>query len=149
MAYLIGAAPDQAVRTILDHYVEILVGIPFARGITPISDPRYGTLFLGGIGLVLAIVGAVAGRRDRAYDLRSGRRLLVAIPLLDLAAILATPLQGGLPIVDSFQFVRIRHFFPFALAGVAAIGLDPLVAGRVANVARDGRASCPSRPPSS
>ncbi len=133
MAYLIGAAPGQAVATIVDHYSSILVGIPFVRGTSP-SDPRYGTLFLGGVGLVLAVVGAVAGRRDRATNALVV--LLIAIPLLDLVTILATPLQNGLPIIGSFQFIRIRHFFPFALAGVAAIGIDALVAGRVANMAR-------------
>lgn len=136
MAYLIGSAPDQAVTTIIDHYGSVLVGLPFARGISP-GDPRYGTLFLGGVGLVLAIVGLVAGRRDRATTFIAV--LLVAIPVLDLVAILATPLQDGLPIIGSFQFIRIRHFFPFALAGVSAIGIDALVAGRLTDVARGRR----------
>ncbi|MEO8229222.1 MAG: DUF6044 family protein [Chloroflexota bacterium] len=131
IAYLIGASPGQAIAAVAGHYGSILVGIPFARGITP-NEARYGTLFLGGIGLVLAIVGIVAGRRTRAP--RALLVLLVAIPVLDFVAILATPLQEHLPILNSFQFVRIRHFFPFALAAAAAIGIDAISDRRLAQV---------------
>lgn len=131
IAYLVGASPGQAIATVVDHYGSILVGIPFVRGIAP-SEARYGTLFLGAIGLALAVIGIVAGRRNRAS--RALLVLLLAIPLLDLVAIMATPLQQGLPILNSFQFIRIRHFFPFALAALAAVGMDALADGRLAQV---------------
>jgi uncharacterized protein DUF6044 len=131
ISYLIGASPGEAIATVVDHYAKILVGIPFVRGITP-NEARYGTLFLGGIGLVLAVLGIVAGRRNRAS--RALLVLLVAIPILDFVAILASPLQQNLPILNSFQFIRIRHFFPFALAAIAALGIDAMSESRLAQV---------------
>jgi hypothetical protein len=129
LAYLYGTGLTDALATIVEHYRSVLLGIPVAAGIGP-DDWRYGELFLGAIGLPLAIVGAVAGRRDSAA--RFVLILLVAIPLLDLTALLITPLLEHLGALKSFQFVRIRHFFPFALAAAAALGIDAIASGRLA-----------------
>jgi Protein of unknown function (DUF6044)/Bacterial membrane protein YfhO len=125
LQYLFGASPGEALATILRHYEGILIGLP--TGSLGPSVPRYGTLFLGGIGLPLAVLGIVAGPRTRGA--RFIVLLLVAIPALDLAAMIGAAAQEQLGILRSFQFVRIRHFFPFALAAAAALGVDVL-AGR-------------------
>lgn len=127
LAALFGADLPTAVSTVVRHYASVLAGVPLAAGFGP-SDFRYGTLFLGGLGLPLLVLGLVAGRRDRRALFVVA--LLVAIPVLDLLAILVTPLQqevGGF--LKSFQLVRIRHFYPFAVCSVAALGIDVLVGG--------------------
>jgi hypothetical protein len=67
--------------------------------------------------------------------------LLIAIPLLDLLAVLVTPIQEQFGFLKSFQLVRIRLLFPFALVANAAIGLDVLAAFLNGNRSRlgDGR----------
>ncbi len=125
--YLFGASLSTAVSTVVHHYAAVLSGVPLAGGFGP-GQFRYGTLFLGGLGLPLLALGLVPGRRDRRSAFVVA--LLVAIPILDLAAILLTPLQqelGGF--LKSFQLVRIRHFYPFAISAVAALGIDVLVGG--------------------
>jgi hypothetical protein len=120
LAYLFGGTVPDAIRTVIEHYGRLLIGVPVGD-IGP-SAIRYGTIFLGGIGLPLAVLGVVAGRRSTAT--RFVLILLVAIPVLDAAAILATSIQEHLGSLRSFQAVRIRHFFPFALAAAAALGID-------------------------
>ena len=122
LAYLFGGTIPDAIRTVVEHYGRLLVGVPV--GDVGPSAIRYGTIFLGGLGLPLAVLGIVAGRRSAAT--RFVLILLVAIPVLDAAAILATSIQEHLGSLRSFQAVRIRHFFPFALAAAAALGIDAL-----------------------
>ncbi len=127
LGYLFGGTVSDAIGTVIDHYGRLLVGVPVGN-VGP-STIRYGTIFLGGLGLPLAVIGIVAGRRTRAT--RFVLLLLVAIPILDAAAIVATSLQEHLGILRSFQGVRIRHFFPFALDAAVALGIDALVRLRV------------------
>jgi hypothetical protein len=131
LRYLFGGTLPDAIRTIADHYSRLLVGVPIGSGIGP-GAIRYGTIFLGGLGLPLAVLGIVAAPRRRAA--RFVLLLLVAIPVLDFIAILATPAQEQLGILRSFQAVRIRHFFPFALGAAAALGVEAALgaAGRIA-----------------
>lgn len=126
LGYLFGGTIPDAIRTVVEHYGRLLIGVPL--GDVGPSAIRYGTIFLGGIGLPLAVLGIVAGRRTRAA--RFALILLVAIPVLDAAAILATSIQEHLGSLRSFQAVRIRHFFPFALAAAAALGIDAIVRSR-------------------
>jgi hypothetical protein len=124
--YLYDGGFAQAASTILHHYGGVFLGIPLDPGWVP-SEPRYGTLFLGGIGLTLALVGLLAGpqRRSRVFLLS----VLLVIPILDFTAILAAQsFQQDLGVLRSFQFVRIRHFFPFALTAVVALGVDAIMA---------------------
>jgi hypothetical protein len=117
--------PLQAVRDMLLNYSSTLFGVPLGGGIG-VSPAGYGTYFLGAIGLpmlVLGIVGATHDRRTRFLLL-----LLVAIPVLDLLAVLVTPFQDQFGFLKSFQLIRIRLAFPLVLAASAAIGLDVLVA---------------------
>lgn len=125
LQYLFGASAGDALRTIVGHYQGFLFGLP--TGPFGPSVPRYGTIFLGGIGLPLAVLGIVAGRRSRAAWFIV--LLLVAIPALDLVAMIGAAVQEQLGILRSFQFVRIRSFVPFAIAAAAALGVD-VVTGR-------------------
>jgi hypothetical protein len=123
--YLFGATVPVAISTIVEHYAALFTAVPIGGGFGP-GEYRYGTLFLGGVGLPLLVTGLVAGRRDRRTVFIVG--LLAVIPVLDLAAILIAPVQQNLdPFFKSFQFVRIRHFYPFAITAVAALGIDVLV----------------------
>jgi hypothetical protein len=115
--------PVQALLDTIVNYSSTFLGVPL--GGIGASPGGYGTYFMGAIGmpmLILGIVGAVRDRRARFLLL-----LLFAIPLLDLVAVLVTPLQDQFGFLKSFQLVRIRLAFPFVLAANAAIGLDVLV----------------------
>jgi len=116
--------PLEAIGDTLRFYSPTVFGVPIGSGFGA-SAGRYGTYFLGAIGLpllMMGIVGASRGRRERFL-----LALLVAIPLIDLGAVLLTPLQDHLGFLKSFQLVRIRHVLPFALAANAAIGLELVV----------------------
>jgi len=52
---------------------------------------------------------------------------LPALMLADLVALLVLPYQSSLGILSSFQFVRVRHFVPFAVAANAAVGVAAIV----------------------
>lgn len=121
---LYDAGPIQAIRDSLEHYSAVLFGLPVGQLVGG-SPGRYGTYFLGAIGLPLLILGLVGARRDRRA--RFLLALLVAIPVIDLVAVLLAPLQDQLGFLKSFQLVRVRHFFSFALAANAALGLDMAV----------------------
>jgi hypothetical protein len=113
--------PIEAIRDTVLHYSATFLGAPTAGGLG-ISPGRYGTYFLGAIGLPLLLLGIVSAKRGRRE--RFLLVLLAAIPLIDLVAVLLTPLQDQLGFLKSFQFVRIRHLFPMALVANAALGLD-------------------------
>jgi hypothetical protein len=81
----------------------------------------YGSFFLGVIGLPLLVLGVVVPRRDAREWLLLA--LLVAIPVIDLTALFVAPLQENLPLLRSFQFIRVRHLMPIVLIVNAAIGL--------------------------
>jgi hypothetical protein len=116
--------PLEALRDTLTLYSPTFLGVPLGGDIGA-SPARYGTYFLGAIGLPLLAVGVVWGRRTpRTWFLLL---LLVAIPLVDLVGLLLTPFQEQLGFLKTFQVVRVRHLFPFALAANAALGLDVVV----------------------
>jgi Protein of unknown function (DUF6044) len=115
--------PMAILRDAFDRYSAILFGVPVGSGIG-ISPTWYGTYFAGAIGLPLLALGAVDTRGDRRR--RFLLVLLVALPVIDVLAVLATPLQDQLGFLKSFQVVRVRHFVPFAVAAMAGIGLDRL-----------------------
>jgi hypothetical protein len=117
--------PLQAIGDVILNYSSTLFGVPVGAGVGT-SPGGYGTYFLGAIGLPLLVLGLVARGRDRRA--RFMLLLLIAIPLLDLLAVLVTPIQEQFGFLKSFQLVRIRLLFPFALVANAAIGLDVLAA---------------------
>ena len=100
-------------------YGRVLLGVPTLGGLGGSAD-IYGTFFLGAIGLPLLVVGCIVPRRTGRE--RFLLALLVLIPLVDLLAPLAKPLQENVSILESFWFVRVRHFLPVVLAINAAIG---------------------------
>ena len=113
--------PLEALRDTLALYSPSVIGVPLG-GDLGASPARYGTYFLGAIGLPLLAIAVVWGRRTpRTWFLLL---LLVAIPLVDLIGLLLTPFQEQLGFLKTFQVVRVRHLFPFALAANAAIGLE-------------------------
>ena len=119
------------------HYSQVILGVPM--GSLGVSPARYGTYFLGAVGLPLLVLGIVGARRDRrGWFLLA---LLLAIPAWDLIAVLLAPVQQQLGFLKSFQMDRIRHMFPFVLVANAAFGADLLartiLVGRPLNL--DGR----------
>jgi hypothetical protein len=116
--------PLQAVLNMVAQYDATVLGVPIGGGWGASGD-IYGTYFLGVLGLGLLALSVVAARRDRRA--RFVLLLLAAIPMADVIANLIGPIQDHLGFLKSFQFVRVRHLFPFALAANAAIGLDVLV----------------------
>lgn len=117
----VNSRPIPAIENWLVLYANVFVGIPLGTTITGTADYA-GTYFLGPLLLPLLVVGILTRRSD------GGRRfalaLLIAIPTLDLISVLATPLQQHLGFLSSFQFVRVRHLLPFALAANAALGTE-------------------------
>ena len=128
--------PFEAIRDTLAHYSATLIGVPLGGGIGA-SPARYGTYFLGAVGLLLLAVGLAWGRRTART--RFLLLLLVAIPVIDLVGLLLTPLQDQLGFLKSFQVVRVRQLFTFALAANAAVGLDVVVGWWTGERERPGR----------
>ncbi len=117
--------PLPAIGEAVRHYSAVLFGVPLGSGIGT-SPARYGTYFLGAVGLpllALGIVGTALRDRRRVFLVC----LLVAIPLIDVITVLLTPVLESFGPFRSFQLVRIRHLLPFALVATAACGLDMLV----------------------
>jgi hypothetical protein len=115
--------PADAVRTATRLYSATLFGDRVAPGIGN-SPNVYGTFFLGAIGLALTVLALVHPTRDRRRWFMIG--LLVAIPIADIVTTAVLPHLESIGFLKSFQLNRIRHFFPFALVGVAACGADVL-----------------------
>ena len=105
-----------------ERYASVFLGLPVIRGLGG-SPGSYGTWFLGIASLLAAVVGTLCATR-RPFQLFVV--LLVAIPVVDLLAVALLPAYEGLPLIGSFQFVRVRHLMPFVLAVLAAIGIDAL-----------------------
>ena len=112
-----------AIQQVGRHYSVALTGTPVLRGRDP-DDPRYGMVFLGGIGLILLVAGLLGGRRRRPALFLVA--LLFAVPAADFLSIVFKTAYDHVGLLRSFQFVRIRHFFPFAEAGVVALGVEAL-----------------------
>jgi Protein of unknown function (DUF6044) len=125
--YLFPGGLTGAATAIARHYLSVVVGLPSLGGLSP-GEPRYGTLFLGGTLVVLLVAALLAGRRDRGALFLIV--MLLAIPVLDFLAIAGRHIPENVPILSSFQYVRIRHFFPFALSGVVALGIEAIVTAR-------------------
>ena len=117
-------------REAFEFYGRVILGVP-VRGSIGGSGDVYGTFFLGALALPLLVVGCVVPRR-------SGRErfvlaLVALIPLIDILTPLLGPLQERVVILQSFQFVRVRHLLPIVLIINAAIGIawlaSPVTAG--------------------
>lgn len=130
----VDSRPIPALVNWLALYANAFVGVPLGSRIAGSADVA-GTYYTGPILLLLIVVG-VMHARDRARWFFPA--LLVAIPVLDLASVLATPFQSHLGLLSSFQFVRVRHLLPFALAANAALGAEVLL--------RNGWRSLQSKP---
>jgi hypothetical protein len=115
--------PSNAVDAAMRLYSSVLFGGRIAPGIGN-SPNIYGTFFLGAIGLALAVLALVHPSRDRRRWFLIG--LLIAIPIADIVATTVLPQLESIGFLKSFQLNRVRHFFPFALVGVAACGADVL-----------------------
>ncbi len=124
---LYDAAPIAALRRTISLFGSAIIGVP-VDGLTTGTAEYSGTFFLGGLGLALAVLGAIYGRHDPRT--RFLVVLSVSIPVIYLVALLATPIQAAIPLVNSFQFIRVSHLLPFALVGTAAIGADLVLSGR-------------------
>ena len=112
----------ESLRQVVAHYTAVAVGAPI--GGLGASPGRYGTSFLGALGLPLLVLGIVGVRRDRrGWFLLA---LLLVIPAWDVIGTLGTPLLTRLGFLRSFQLDRLRHVLPFALAANAALGVDLL-----------------------
>jgi hypothetical protein len=118
LSYLYQLGPK--VQAAAGLYGGILFGLPVTASVGGTADV-YGSFFLGAIGLPLLVIGIVAPRRT-AHE-RLLLVLLLAIPVVDLLALLAVPLQEQVALLRSFQFIRVRHLMPVALAINAAIGV--------------------------
>ena len=120
---LYGPTPFQALTDMIGQYSQLVIGVPIGSGLGA-SPARYGTFFLGAIGLPLLALGIVGGRRDRrGWFLLA---LLVLIPVWDLVGVLLAPIEQQLSFLKSFQVARIRHLFPFVVVVNAAFGADIL-----------------------
>jgi hypothetical protein len=108
----------------LQFYSAVFLGIPIGPNLGQ-SPAYYGTYFTGAIGLFLLGTMVLLGRRRPAA--RFAILLLVAIPIADWLTILVLPHLEALGSLQSFQFVRIRHLLPFALALGVAIGAGRLM----------------------
>jgi hypothetical protein len=108
-----------ALRDVLHRYAAVGLGVPGAGQTGPVAI--YGTYFAGAIGLLCLAIGLGSPRRNRA-----GRALFLLLPALvlaDVVAQLVLPYQSSLGVLSSFQFVRFRHFVPFAVAANIAVGV--------------------------
>jgi hypothetical protein len=123
--------PIVALRDTVRLYASALLGVPFGGGWGD-SPAVLGTYFLGIFGVVLVVLGVLARRHDRRTALLV--LLLLAIPVVDFVSILIAPLQDQFGFLKSFNLERVRHLYPFALASLAALGLDGL-----ARAITDGR----------
>jgi hypothetical protein len=138
----------RAVWGTMAHGLETVVPTlkPYTAALLPVRLPDswgfvpeiYGTYFAGVLGLIMLALGVVGRRPDRRSSFVL--LLLVAIPVADLVAVQLAPVWEQLGPLASFQFVRVRHLFPFAVAASAAIGLD-----LVATWLREGRPRLPGR----
>lgn len=127
LEYLYDSGLGPALGTTISLFGSAIAGVPI-DSLTTGTGGYSGTFFLGGIGILLVLLGAMYPQPDRRA------RLLVvlglSIPMLYLVALLVTPLQARIPVVQSFQFIRVSHLFPFALVANAAIGADLVLSGR-------------------
>lgn len=118
----------------LERYGSIVLGLPILGGLGA-SAGTYGTWFTGLAG-VLGAIAAVLLARSRPVLLFAG--LLVAVPVIDVLAVALVPLYEDLPVIGSFQFVRVRHMVPFLVIVLAACGLDALLRCTEARAPRAG-----------
>ncbi len=123
--YLYETRPIPALIEHLQLYSATILGIPIGSGLGQ-SPLYYGTYFTGAIGLLCIGATVLLGRRKPAA--RFAILMLVAIPVLDLVITVLMPALAPLGTLQTFQFIRIRHLFPFVLALAAAIGASRLMA---------------------
>ncbi len=123
--YLYETRPIPSLLERLQFYSATILGIPIGADLGR-SPMYYGTYFTGAVGLVCIGALVILGRRRRAA--RFAILVLLAIPILDWAATMLVPALEPLGTLQTFQFVRIRHLLPFALALGVAIGATRLVA---------------------
>ena len=120
-----GMPGDRALRA-LEAYRLLGVGLPL-EGFGPSSPATYGTWFAGGVGLPLLLASAFVPRPDARS--RYLLAVMLAIPVLDLAATVAAPYMDALGPLGSFQLIRVRHLVPFAVAANVAFALAVLLRG--------------------
>ena len=123
--YLYETRPIPALIEHLQLYSATILGIPIGSGLGQ-SPLYYGTYFTGAIGLLCIGATVLLGLCKPAA--RFAILMLVAIPVLDLVITVLMPALAPLGTLQTFQFIRIRHLFPFVLALAAAIGAFCLMA---------------------
>lgn len=123
--YLYETRPLPALIERLQFYSSVVLGIPVGSSLGS-SPAYYGTYFTGAAGLFLLGTMVLLGRRRRAA--RFAILILIGIPIVDWLVLVAMPALGSLGTLQSFQFVRIRHLLPFALALGVGIGASRLLA---------------------
>ena len=115
----------------LRSYDAIAIGVPVRGGIGE-SAGRFGTWFLGALGLPLLVLGIVRGGHDRTRIFLLS--LLLLVPAWEIVRLPVAAALDRLPLLGSLQLDRVRHVIPFVLAAGAALGVDllsgPVLRGR-------------------
>ena len=119
LAYLTGPL-GLAVRNAGLLYGSVAIGLPVTADVGG-SAAVYGSFFPGAIALPLLAFSLVVPRRSARE--RAVLAILVAIPVIDLLAILGMPIQDHLGVLRTFQFVRIRHLLPVLVAMNVAVAV--------------------------
>jgi Protein of unknown function (DUF6044) len=128
LAYLAGPQ-GEALRNAGLMYGSLAFGLPVTSDVGG-SAGIYGTFFPGVIGLPFLALSLVVPRRTARE--RVLLAILLAIPVIDVLAILAVPIQDHLGLLRTFQFVRVRHLLPIlvamnvAVAGAFVMRPDPI-----------------------
>jgi len=113
----------EGLGSVVTQYSTLVFGVPVG-GSVGASPGRYGTFFLGAIGMPLIVLGLVARRIDRRTAFLLGFVLL--LPVWDAVVFLTGSIQAHLGFLRSFQLDRMRHVLPFVLAALLAVGVDVL-----------------------
>jgi hypothetical protein len=116
-----------AVGNVLADWLGRLAGIAFGVEVAGFGGelPLYGTWFPGAIALPVLLLSLVIPRERRRE--RAALWLLVGVLVADLVATATIPLQDGVPLLSSFQVIRVRHLVPPLLVINVAIGVAWLV----------------------
>ena len=125
-----GAGPIEygaMLRELVAQYSPFLLGIR-AGGVLGGTANWYGTYFAGLVTLPAIAAAVLLARRSRPA--RFVLLLIMLIPIADfLAVTVVTRVQEHLGVLKSFQFSRVRLFFPFAVAASIGLGVQALQRG--------------------
>lgn len=118
--------PTAALKVLAEQYSETLFGRPTLISLqVPVGQATWGTWYLGVLGLGLLFLSFRLPRPSRRE--RFCVALLLCIPVLELLAMTVfIPIQEHLGPLRSFQFTRIKLFWPFCLSANVAVAYAAL-----------------------